>query len=228
MEYRIVRRESYLEHHGILGMKWGVRRYQNPDGTLTAEGRVRYYGDSKWFKSEHAAKSVEAYKKHVAEVKAKLEAKRQAKKEEKARVAAEKKAAKEEAERQARERIATAKKYEELAKINPKYLTDQELRMMNERKRAEEEFTKNYRIAEKKGKEYAIEAADALVRQVLIPAAVGLGKGYVNRNLKQLQRSGKLPVEYAEVIKDEKKGNNQQNNQQNKNNRRNKKKSNNK
>ena len=31
-----------LAHHGILGMKWGVRRYQNPDGTLTAEGRRRY------------------------------------------------------------------------------------------------------------------------------------------------------------------------------------------
>ena len=34
--------EDYLEHHGILGMKWGVRRYQNANGTLTAEGRERY------------------------------------------------------------------------------------------------------------------------------------------------------------------------------------------
>lgn len=31
-----------LVHHGILGMKWGVRRYQNKDGSLTAEGRKRY------------------------------------------------------------------------------------------------------------------------------------------------------------------------------------------
>ncbi|MBP5597476.1 MAG: hypothetical protein J6Y02_19040 [Pseudobutyrivibrio sp.] len=36
---------GYLVHHGILGQKWGVRRYQNPDGSLTEEGRKRYgYG----------------------------------------------------------------------------------------------------------------------------------------------------------------------------------------
>ena len=34
--------EDYLAHHGILGMKWGVRRYQNSNGTLTAAGKKRY------------------------------------------------------------------------------------------------------------------------------------------------------------------------------------------
>ena len=34
--------EVYLAHHGILGQKWGVRRYQNPDGSLTAAGKKRY------------------------------------------------------------------------------------------------------------------------------------------------------------------------------------------
>ena len=34
--------EMYLEHHGIKGQKWGIRRFQNDDGTLTPEGRERY------------------------------------------------------------------------------------------------------------------------------------------------------------------------------------------
>ena len=34
--------EQYLAHHGILGQRWGVRRYQNADGTLTASGKKRY------------------------------------------------------------------------------------------------------------------------------------------------------------------------------------------
>lgn len=34
-----------LYHHGIKGQKWGVRRYQNEDGSLTYEGKIRYARD---------------------------------------------------------------------------------------------------------------------------------------------------------------------------------------
>jgi len=34
--------ELYLEHHGIKGQRWGIRRFQNPDGTLTDKGRKHY------------------------------------------------------------------------------------------------------------------------------------------------------------------------------------------
>lgn len=33
---------NYLTHYGIKGQKWGIRRYQNPDGSLTSAGRKRY------------------------------------------------------------------------------------------------------------------------------------------------------------------------------------------
>ena len=36
-----------LYHHGILGMHWGVRRYQNKDGSLTPEGKKHYGSDGK-------------------------------------------------------------------------------------------------------------------------------------------------------------------------------------
>ena len=33
---------GYLAHYGVKGMKWGVRRYQNEDGTLTTQGKQHY------------------------------------------------------------------------------------------------------------------------------------------------------------------------------------------
>ena len=38
----IIDTKDYLAHHGIAGQKWGKRRYQNPDGSLTPEGYIHY------------------------------------------------------------------------------------------------------------------------------------------------------------------------------------------
>lgn len=50
-----------LYHHGIKGQKWGLRRYQNPDGSYTEEGRRRYFSDK--YGAEYGSK--EAKKKYL-------------------------------------------------------------------------------------------------------------------------------------------------------------------
>lgn len=54
--------DRYIAHYGVLGMKWGIRRYQNPDGSLTALGKARAKRDAteanKWATSEHQPSSI--------------------------------------------------------------------------------------------------------------------------------------------------------------------------
>lgn len=58
--------ESELYHHGIKGMKWGVRRYQNKDGTLTAEGRKHFenYNTEKKLHDNVSKEAVKVWKKN--------------------------------------------------------------------------------------------------------------------------------------------------------------------
>ena len=54
----------YLAHHGIKGQKWGIRRFQNEDGSLTPAGEKRAQKDAdngnKWATSQRQPSSVKS------------------------------------------------------------------------------------------------------------------------------------------------------------------------
>ncbi len=76
-EYMIVGGQLY--HHGIKGQKWGVRRFQNKDGTRTPAGKKRYAdadGLTTWDKEKQLKQTYKAEKKAAGSWKEKRAAKK--------------------------------------------------------------------------------------------------------------------------------------------------------
>lgn len=163
MEFMIVRdSESELQHHGTKGMKWGIRRYQNKDGSLTPLGEKR----------RSLGQTIHDYK--VKRKRAKSLEKARATKE------ANKKAA-EEAEKKAAER---AKKLE-AGKIPVKKMTDAELAESLKRKENEKKY-KEAVLATSTGKRFVSK----MWNDTIVPGMVEGGKkavgNYVDKQLSDL------------------------------------------
>ena len=72
--------EEYLEHYGIHGQKWGIRRFQNSDGSLTAAGRKRYGSGLRKAAIKVGNKVRTSFRDYVAREKAKKQNSRNVKK----------------------------------------------------------------------------------------------------------------------------------------------------
>lgn len=54
---------GYLAHHGIIGQKWGVRRYQNADGSYTEAGKKKRAKNASSYSQEQADRDTQVYSK---------------------------------------------------------------------------------------------------------------------------------------------------------------------
>ena len=115
--------EEYLAHHGTKGQRWGVRRFQNSDGSLTAAGKLRYSVDKKV-----DPKSAEKLKKRQVKEDAKLERLK----------------IKEAAKNEKRKEKLEKKKSHMTNKEYVKTLSDEELKAINNRDIAENTWLKNH------------------------------------------------------------------------------------
>lgn len=162
---------DYIEHFGIKGQKWGVRRFQNEDRTLTPAGKERYN-------------------------KSDSDGKKQAKEEKRA----EKQKAKEEAEllKQARKEAREAAKPESSTwkSKEAKYLSDEELNRRNSRLQREKQYRD---MTESRGHKF-IKSFGKAMNKILIGSLIGAATGIMAANYKDILKVGESFITNASLM----------------------------
>lgn len=134
--------DDELYHHGILGQRWGHRRFQNEDGSWTPEGRERYgEGDART-----KAKTTYETQKYKANLKSKAQKEKdvRAAKEERNRIKEQAKTNKLIKKEQAKLDQQGAKKFG-----NTKKMSDEDLAKAIDRLKLQSEYNKQYALAKK-------------------------------------------------------------------------------
>ena len=146
--------ENELRHHGVKGQKWGVRRYQNADGSLKSSGKKRYAKESdKADKPKTPSKAVASVKKIASSGAKKIETKKV------------ESAAKKEAKKEAvAARKAEMQELEAMRKRSVKDMTDTELKNSIERMRKEKEYAELMAVVNPKKSSVVADVGGKIVK----------------------------------------------------------------